>query len=77
MAKYAFRGYSMADTDFDRMKVMLGERYPVWLAAHAKSLNRKITRFTMGTNEERKKLPKIRKILKVVTKEMKQMGLMT
>jgi len=67
----------MADTDFDRMKIMLGERYPDWLKAHARSLTRKIDRFDRGTNEERKKIPKIRKILKVVTKEMKEMGLMT
>lgn len=67
----------MADTDFDRMKIMLGERYPVWLAAHCRSLHRKIDRFDRGTNEERKKIPKIKKILKTVEKEMKAMGVMT
>ncbi|GEM_PF-6419909 len=60
----------MADTDFDRMKVMLGERYPTWLEAHKRSLERKIGRCEIGTNEERRKIPKIKKTLKVVSKEL-------
>jgi hypothetical protein len=60
----------MADTDFDRMKVMLGEKYPTWLEAHKRSLERKIGRCEIGTNDERKKIPKIKKVLKVVQKEL-------
>lgn len=67
----------MADTDFDRMKVMLGDRYPIWLAAHRRSLERKINRFTLGTNEDRRKIPKIKKILKAVMKELTAMGEMS
>lgn len=70
-------GNPMAETDFDRMKIMLGERYPDWLAAHGKSLRRKIDRYTVGTNEERKKIPTVRKTLKIVEKELKAMGRMT
>ncbi len=64
----------MIYTDFDRMKTMLGERYPVWLAAHARSLNRKIVKYEYGTREEKQKRALIKKTLKVVEKELKQMG---
>lgn len=66
----------MADTNFARMKAMLGERYPVWLAAHARSLNRKIGRCQLGTNIERKKIPGLKKTLKVVEKELKGIAAM-